>query len=357
MATKIKEKKEHYSPLTVVLLIVLILYCVTFFFLIIWGICTSLKVNDDFFKWRPEHLFNSYSGYEKHLQEQLEFHKKNYELTKDPESFYQYKRTIPALLAKYKSIRGEMGGAMPFYTYKYAFKVFSYKVPIGEGVIVHLDKLYLNSILYAGGCGLASTVVPCIAAYACARYKYKFSRIMHTTVIITMMIPIVGSQPSEIKMAVDTGIFDTFYGLWIMRANFLGMYFLMFYDICKALPTSFSEAAKMDGANNFQIFFKIALPLIKNTFMTVFLIRFIAFWNEYQVPMLYTPSYPTVAMGLNELMSFAGGAPHLKKGYFDMVETPSRMAAAVLTAAPVCILFGCFQKRLLGNLTMGGVKG
>ena len=377
MAAKIKEKREAYSPLTIILLIVLLLYVFTFFFLLLWGICTSFKINYDFFSWRTDRLIGDYNGYEQMLKNGIVTWTAEYErltvlaeeaLAAGNRSEYrtysaqaaqaleQVNGTLIPKLVKYRGIKDEMGLAgLPFYSYKYTFKVFSYEIT--KSNVVKLPEMYWNSILYAGGCGLAATFVPCIAAYACARFHYRFSRIMHTTVIIVMMIPIVGSQPSEIKMTVDMKMFDTVWCLWLMRANFLGMYFLVFYDICKALPVSFSEAAKMDGANNFQIFFKIAMPLIKNTFLTVFLIKFIAFWNEYQAPMIYTPSFPTVAMGLNQLMSVAGGGPSTSLGIFDMTHTPSRMAAAVLTATPVCILFACFQKRLLGNLTMGGVKG
>jgi ABC-type glycerol-3-phosphate transport system permease component len=167
-----------------------------------------------------------------------------------------------------------------------------------------------------------------------------------------MMIPIVGSLPSEIKMAQATGVMNQIWGLWIMRANFLGLYFLVFYDVCKALPTSFSEAAKIDGANNFQIFFQIAMPLIKNTFMTILLIKFIAFWNDYQAAMVFMPSYPTVAFGLNRIMNINADSTR-----YNHQMIPARLSAVVMTATPVCILFAIFQKRLLGNLTVGGVKG
>ncbi len=373
MAMKVKEKKESYSPITVFMLVILLLYCFTFFYLMIWGIATSFKVNSDFFEYKPQNLFNSYKDYGKFLSGQIEQHKATdwdaliaaAKANKDRPLLNSLKQQQAALeetlipkYQKWNTVQEQMGVAgLPFYTYKYTFKVFAY--PVSEDNLIGLGEMYWNSILYAGGCGLAATFVPCIAAYACARFNYKFSRIMHTTVIIVMMIPIVGSQPSEIQMTVNLKMFDKMWCLWIMRANFLGLYFLMFYDICKALPTSFSEAAKMDGANNFQIFFKIAMPLIKNTFLTVFLIRFIGFWNEYQAPMIYTPSFPTVAMGLNSLMDRAGGHPMVlgDSDRFDMTYTPSRMAAAVLTAVPVCVLFACFQKRLLGNLTMGGIKG
>ena len=391
MATKIKEKKEAYSPLTIALLVVLLLWVASFFFLLAWGLCTSFKINMDFFAWRPKNLFNSYSGYEDMLQSEIvKYTAKisslqgladaafaaakeaqaagNTELYIEMRELYseyngqiqdadlQINNTLKPLLIKFQGIKAEMGTlGLPFYTYKYAFKVFSYEVSPQH--IVGLPRMYLNSFLYAGGCGLAAAVVPLIAAYACARFHYRFSRIMHTTVILVMMIPIVGSGPSELNIVKNLNMIDKIYTLWIMRANFLGLYFLMYYEVCKAFPTSYSEAAKIDGANNFQVFFKIALPLIKNTFFTVFLIQFIGFWNDYQAPMIYMPSFPTVAMGLNALMSVAGGGPSTSMGIFDMVYTPSRMAAAVLTAVPVTIIFACFQKRLLGNLTVGGIKG
>ena len=378
MATKIKEKKEAYSPLTIALLVVLLLWVASFFFLLAWGLCTSFKINMDFFAWRPKNLFNSYSGYENMLQSEiaryttenvrvtemmiaeLEAHGRS-DFAKSSKNaasaaLSQITTTLTPALTKFRGIKAEMGAmGLPFYTYKYAFKVFSYEVTPQN--IVGLPRMYLNSFLYAGGCGLAAAVVPLIAAYACARFHYRFSRIMHTTVILVMMIPIVGSGPSELNIVKNLNMIDKIYTLWIMRANFLGLYFLMYYEVCKAFPTSYAEAAKIDGANNFQVFFKIALPLIKNTFFTVFLIQFIGFWNDYQAPMIYMPSFPTVAMGLNALMSVAGGGPSTSIGIFDMVYTPSRMAAAVLTAVPVTIIFACFQKRLLGNLTVGGIKG
>ncbi len=356
---KIKEKRSTFTPLTIVLLGVLILYCLSMFYLLAWGIITSLKANTAGYQASPFGFFPNFEKY-----------------------YYQYTSKIAELQAlppaqlgpagrgelnklgifkvSLENVKNEMGGLMHFYTYKHIFQEFTYTTieyknhPGGE---IAMWKMYVYSLLYAGGCAFVSTFVPCIAAYACARFKYKFSRFMHTLVVVVMMIPIVGSAPSEIALSKSLGIFNEIWGLWIMKANFLGLYFLMFYDICKSLPGSFSEAAKIDGANNYQIFFQIAMPLIKNTFFTVLLIRFIGFWNDYQTPMVYMPSYPTIALGLNSLIAKAGDSVSQGESGFDLTAVPSKMAAVVFAATPVCILFAVFQNRLLGNLTMGGVKG
>lgn len=338
MAEKVKEKRESFTPLTIALLVCLIVYCVSLFFLLGWGIFTSFKLNDNFYYEETVlPIFNFTSIVEKWKASGARDDLKN--------------------IGVYNQALQEMGSEslLPFHTYKNIFTQFVKDSAPYAGIPgreVGMPEMYLYSFLYAGGCALTATFIPCITAYACARFNYKFSRFIHTLVIVVMMIPVVGSLPSEIRMAQATGVMNRIWGLWIMRANFLGMYFLVFYDICKALPTSFSEAAKIDGANNFQIFFQIAMPLIRNTFFTVLLIKFISFWNDYQAAMIFMPSYPTVAIGLNEIMNTNAFAIRYQHHWI-----PARMAAVVMTATPVCILFAIFQKRLLGNLTVGGVKG
>lgn len=214
---------------------------------------------------------------------------------------------------------------------------------------VELPQMYLYSVLYALGSAFAATVVPCVTAYACARFPFRFSKVIYTTVIVAMIIPTVGNLPSELQMVVSFGLYNKIYGLWLLKANFLGMYFLVFYGVFKTFPASFTEAAKIDGANNLTIMLKIALPLVLNVMSTVLLINFINFWNDYQTPLLYMPAYPTVAYGLFQLNM---GAVRGK-----IANVPAKLAASLLVVIPTLILFVAFQGRLLGSLTVGGVKG
>ena len=163
-----------------------------------------------------------------------------------------------------------------------------------------------------------------------------------------MVLPIVGSLPSEIRMAKALGLFDKFYGLWLMKANFLGLYFLVFHGIFKTLPMAYTEAAKIDGAGNLAVLLRIILPLVRNTFFTIMLINFIAFWNDYQTPLIYMPSYPTIALGMFYMASTTENG---------LSTVPMRMTGAMLMLIPILVLFLCFHKRLLGNLTVGGLKG
>lgn len=238
-----------------------------------------------------------------------------------------------------------------FEHYLDAFRMFSLDVPShgGNGTInVGLLQMFLNSLLYSVGCAFVGTLCPCIMGYLCARFPFKFNKVIYFIVIITMIITPVGNLPSEIRVAQALGLYNQIWGMWVMKANFLGMYFLVFYGIFKGVPFAYTEAAKIDGAGNFCIFRKIMLPLVRSTFLTVFLINFIGFWNDYQVPLIYLPSYPTVSYGVFTMTTTTIN---------NMASIPMRMTAALLMLLPVLVIFLSSQKKLLGNLTVGGIKG
>ena len=213
---------------------------------------------------------------------------------------------------------------------------------------VGMSEMYLNSVLYAGGGALIATFVPCLCGYLTGRFNYKFSSVITGVVVFCMIMPVVGSLPSELQMAKAMGVYNSIWGTWIMKFNFLGMYFLVFQTIFRSLAKEFSDAAKIDGANNYSIFFRIMLPLVKNTFFTVFLILFIQYWNDYQVALIYIPDYPTVALGAYKFSVSQEG----ELGSLEM-----KISGAMLVFIPIFIVYAVFNKRLMGNLTLGGVKG
>lgn len=290
-----KVLKTKFSPFTIVLLIVLAVYVLSMFTLIGWALTTSFKSPNDF-------RTNAIGM---------------------PEKFV--------------------------WNYTFVYTKFYVSVLTESGMeVVYMETMFVYSILYSLGCAFFQTLVPCITAYLCARFNYKFSKIVYTAVIVVMILPIVGSLPAELQMAKNTGLYDSIWGLWIMKANFLGMYFLVFYDGFKGLSMTYTEAAKIDGASNMHILLAIVLPLVKNIFFTVMLVNFIGFWNDYQVPLLYMPSYPTVAYGMYNMANTREN---------NLSSVPMRMTGAMLMFIPIFTLFLIFQKRLLGNLTVGGIKG
>lgn len=290
------KKSNRLGIFTTVLLIALILYAVLLLGLLLWAVMTSLKAVSDFDS-------NPY-GF--------------------PTKFVD--------------------------NFSYVFSKFQMTVrnPASTGnKVVSMWMMLLYAFGYALGAAFFNTAAICVTAYVCARFPNKFTKLIHTVVVVVMIIPIVGNLPSELRMAQALGLYNSIWGLWVMKANFLGLYFLVFYNVYRKVPESFNEAAKIDGANNFQIFFRIMLPITRTMFGTVMLINFITFWNDYQTPLIYMPSYPTIAVGVYQIT---------RSNDNGLDSIPRRMATTVIMLVPILILFSIFSNKLLGNLTIGGLK-
>lgn len=300
MDKKMKGKRlstrNRFTLMSVITLIVLSIYVVSLLAPIIWGVLSSVKDKYEFFEnvfglpkvWKWENYLTAINGFSVQVEDGLGFRQ------------------------------------------------------------VLMPEMFLNSILYAGGCAFFSTLIPCITAYACARFDFKFLRIIVTTVIVTMILPIIGNMASEIQVAESLGILGHIYGMWFMRASFLGVYFLIFYEFFRTVPKDYSEAAAIDGASNFFVFIKVILPLAKNLFFTVILIKFIEFWNDYQTPLIYIPNYPTIAYGLWDF----NNSPNT-----ELSSVPLKLAGSIMVLIPILILYLIFNDKLRGNLQVGGIKG
>ena len=228
---------------------------------------------------------------------------------------------------------------------KFAVPIFENGIQTGS---FYMEHMFAFSMLYSVGCSLVQTFTACVCAYLTAKYPFRLGKIVYTTVIVVMIIPIVGSLPSEIMMLHNLRLHDTFLGVYIMKMNFLGMYFLVFYAVFKSLSWEYAESAFIDGASHLTVMLRIMLPLVKTTFFAIFLLNFVNYWNDYQSALLYLPSYPTMAYGLF-YMKFAA-----TQGFGKI---PMQLTCCIILAIPSLLLFVVFQKHIMGNLTMGGIKG
>ncbi len=240
-------------------------------------------------------------------------------------------------------------GSLNFNNYIVAFfQGFSKQVASGETMrYVYIEEMFLYSILYAGGGALCQVTATCIAAYLTAKYRNVFSRFMHGVIIITMILPIVGALPSQIQIFDALGLRGSFLGVYVMKFGFTNIYYLIFYGAFRSMPDGYAEAARIDGANHFQVFFRIMLPLVSTLCGVVFLIFFIEYWNDYQTPMIFLDNNPVLAWGLYEFF----------KSYDQALSTPTvKIAGGIIVLLPLLVLFLVFKKKLMGNLTEGGIK-
>ena len=208
-----------------------------------------------------------------------------------------------------------------------------------------IQWVLINTAVYTIIGSVLHTFVPAITAYAVAKYKNPVGSIITGAALFAMTTPIVGSQASMLTMLREMGLYDTLWGYLLQKASFTGMYYFVFSAFYQSLPDSFSEAAEIDGASQFKILTTIILPLSIKMLSTVFLIQFIHFWNDYQTANLYMPTHPTLAFVVWKLTVDN-----------TINEITVRIAATMSLALPILLAFIFLKNKLMGNVTMGGLK-
>lgn len=299
-------KKRKFNPFMLVAGIILGLYVVSVFALLIWGVLTSFKSN-------LEIDFNLFG--------------------------------LPGMYGKNPKLD------FKFENYANIFRYFYIQINLRDGgkKYVGIAEMFMNGLLYAFGAALIQAFVQYLIAYISSRFNYKGCKIFYWVVLFTMIFPTVGTTASGLYVAKTLHLDDSILGMYVMKSNFLGVYFLILYAQLAAFPKDYSEAARIDGAGNWTVMMNITFPLVRNTFLTITLLLFVAYWNDYQTPMLYMPNVPTLAFGLYWLCLENSVAIEIKN-------TPSALAGCVMMLIPMLILFACLHKRLMGNLSMGGLK-
>ncbi len=217
-----------------------------------------------------------------------------------------------------------------------------------RGVKIFFFDMLLNTFMYTIGGAAVSMLFPCFVAYVSSKTRFGFSKIFDAIILAVMAIPIVGAYPSELQLLNTLGLYDEWLGYYIQRCHCISVYYFVFQAAFRAIPMSYSEAAYMDGAGRYTVMFRVCIPLVKTIMATVFLIFFVQIWNDYNTSILYMPSHPSLAYGVFYVCIQA--APRA------MDHITYKMAASMVLFIPTLTLFVCFHKRLMQNLSMGGLK-
>lgn len=210
---------------------------------------------------------------------------------------------------------------------------------------VNLLGMTFNSLWYSVGGALICTTCQMGLAYVTAKYKFRGSGLIYMVCMITMIMPIYGSTGAMYRLVYGLGLNDSF-GMLLTSATGIGTGFLMFYAFFQNLSWTYAEAALIDGANHFTIFWRIMFPQCIGLFGSLVLMQWLAGWNDYQGPIMYLNEMPTIAVGLYRFKEYMGG-----QGDMSLY-----VAASMLSCIPALILFTAFSNTLLKNMSLGGLK-
>lgn len=243
--------------------------------------------------------------------------------------------------------KGGEGYGWKFSNYAAAFsalKIFR------EGREIMAPEMLLNSLLYAGGSGVVSVITACLASYILAKYSYlKWVRGLWVIVLITNYLPISSSLAANIKLLTDLGLYDSLLGVIFWQCGAFGYIFLIYYATWKSVSWSYAEAAFIDGAGHFRTMLLIMWPMTRTIFSVLFIQQFITLWNDYMTPIIYLPSYPNLSYGAYQFQFSVADV--------NIATPPIQIAGLLMLALPVFILFLIFRNKLMGSLTLGGLKG
>lgn len=197
---------------------------------------------------------------------------------------------------------------------------------------------------------MIGTVISCTAvAYGFARFDFPGKKILFASLIATLLLPNVVTRIPQYLLFRDLGWLDTFLPLWVPSA-FAGDAFFVFMlvQFLRAIPRDMEEAARVDGANTWQVLLFIVVPLLTPALISVCLFQFMWTMNDFLGPLIYLSSVDKFPVSL---------ALKLSIDTTEAFEWNRILAMSVLTIMPALIVFFVAQKYFIEGISAGGVKG
>ncbi len=225
-----------------------------------------------------------------------------------------------------------------------AYSMDTFKALFTDTEMYNYPQWFLNTLFIAVMSCLIGTFLVILTAYTMSRFQFKGRKlIMKTTLVLGMFPSFMGMIAVYIIMT-QFGLINKMWGLILIYSAGAPMGYLTQKGFFDTIPSSIDEAARIDGATNFQVFWKINLPLSMPIIVYTALTSFTFPWSDFILPKLllkeknlYTVAVGLMSLGDTEFSRFAAGA--------------------VFIAVPIVILYFCLMKFLVGGMTAGAVKG
>lgn len=206
-------------------------------------------------------------------------------------------------------------------------------------------RYYFNTFIMAGGCVLADLIVSGIGGYIFSRVKPKGYKILYSVCFTLMLLPNAGGTVPLYMIFKRLNVLNTYIPMYLMSMVNIFHIFL-FKNFFDGISMSLVEAARVDGATNIRVFFKIILPLSMPIFITVAVLSFNAQMSTFLWPYLTIRDTTKTVLGVYIYQLKSAG-----------YTVDYQMIALLFSMLPQIIIFALFQKKIIGGINVGGVKG
>ncbi|AYV65761.1 MULTISPECIES: carbohydrate ABC transporter permease [Niallia] len=205
---------------------------------------------------------------------------------------------------------------------------------------------YWNTIKVTVFTTAISVTVSALAAYGFSKVNFRLGNFLFLIVLATYMVPAQAILVPQFIIYRKIGLFDSHLGL-ILLGSFSVLGTFMLRQFFMGVSNELVEAAKIDGAGHWKIFWRVVLPIVKPAIATYAILRFIWTWNDYQNPLIFLRSdhLLTIQLAMQKFTTINGE-------FYSLI-----MAAAVSAILPLVIVFIIGQKQVIEGIALGGVKG
>lgn len=218
----------------------------------------------------------------------------------------------------------------------------NFKVALSAG---NFPRMFLNSFIQSFSVTFFQIITSALAGYAFARMKFKGRNFLFSVLLATLVIPFQMIVIPIYLMFSKINVLDTYWALILPNmANAFGIF--LFRQFFASIPVSLEEAASIDGANRWTILWKIMFPLARPATVTLFMLTFIAEWNDLFKPLIFTSS--------EKMRTVQFGLTFFQEQY--STDYTLLMAAALVITVPVVILFLLGQRKFIEGIASSGMK-
>ena len=208
-----------------------------------------------------------------------------------------------------------------------------------------IGRYFINSLVVASGVTAASLLFNLMAGYAFAKLKFKGRDRLFQALLAALVIPGQVAMMPLFLLLKQMGLVNTWAGVILPgMAGVFGIYLVRQY--ARSLPDALLEAARMDGAGEWRIFWLVVLPMLRPVIATLAVFGFLGSWNDFM--------WPLIVLTDADLHTLPVAVAALSREH--VADGELMMAGAVVTVLPVLLLFLALQKHYMGGLLVGSVK-
>lgn len=211
-----------------------------------------------------------------------------------------------------------------------------------------IGRWYINSLLTAIVITVVVVLISALAGYAISQLKFPGRRLLWWIILASFMIPVPALIVNHFVLMSQFHLINTWLGVILPQLVYGPVTVIIYKQFFDSVPKEFREAAKIDGANEWQLFFRLYLPMNWGITTALAIITFIGAWNQFLWPFLVITEEPmmNVTVGITQVFDAFG------------VKYARDLATAMLAGLPVAIVYLIFQRRVTQAIMLtAGIKG